>query len=64
MENLKNYCEVLDLTFKDEETGEDVAYRRVVWHVGNTVIELVPTKKSKQALQVLIDLGIIDVKES
>lgn len=64
MENLKNYCEVLDLTFKDEETGENVAYRRVVWHIGNTVIELVPIKSSKQALQVLIDLGIVNVKEA
>ncbi len=62
MENLKNYCELVEQLFKDEETGEDVAYRRVMWHLGNTVIELVPTKKSKQALQVLIDLGIVEVK--
>lgn len=62
MENLKNYCELVEQSFKDEETGEDIVYRRVLWHLGNTVVELVPTKKSKQALQVLIDLGIIEVK--
>ena len=62
MENLKNYCELVEQSFKDDESGEVVAYQRVMWHLGNTVIELVPTKKSKQALQVLIDLGIIEVK--
>lgn len=61
MENLKNYCEVVELTFKDEQTGEDVPYRRIFWHIGNTVLELVPTKGSKQALQVLIDLGFVTV---
>lgn len=62
MENLKNYCELVEQSFRDEETGNDVMYQRVMWHLGNTVIELVPTKKSKQALQVLVDLGIIEVK--
>ncbi len=61
MENLKNYCELVEQLFKDEETGEDVSYRRIMWHIGNTVIELIPTKKSKQALQVLVDLGIVEV---
>lgn len=62
MENLKNYCELVEQSFKDEETGQDIMYQRVMWHLGNTVIELVPTKKSKQALQVLVDLGIVEVK--
>ena len=62
MENLKNYCELVEQSFRDEETGNDVMYQRVMWHLGNTVIELVPTKKSKQALQVLVDLGIVEVK--
>ena len=62
MENLKNYCELVEQSFKDEQTGEDIVYQRVMWHLGNTVIELCPTKKSKQALQVLIDLGIVEVK--
>ena len=62
MENLKNYCELVESTFEDEKTGELITYQRVIWHLGNTVIELVPTKKSKQALQVLVDLGIVEVK--
>ena len=62
MENLKNYCELFEQSFEDEKTGEMITYQRVMWHLGNTAIELIPTKKSKQALQVLIDLGIIEVK--
>ena len=62
MENLKNYCELVEQSFKDDETGEDFVYQRVIWHLGNTSIELIPTKKSKQALQVLIDLGVVEVK--
>lgn len=61
MEKIQNFCTVKDCTFKDEDTGEDITYRRVIWHVGNTLIELAPTKNSKGALQVLIDLGIVNV---
>lgn len=60
MGKIQNFCTVSEASFKDEH-GVDVNYRRVVWHIGNTVIELVPVTKSKQALQVLIDLGLIDV---
>ncbi len=63
MEKIQNYCTVKDCVFTDEETGEEIAYRRVMWHIGNTTLELAPTKNAKGALQVLVDLGIVSVEK-